>query len=137
MKKKLPKIGKKVVKSPFEFQLWNQIIDFGLKAEYESEKLPYTVNHTYCPDFVIYREDGTILYIEAKGNGRQFDNNVKQKMIAVKQQHPDKEIRIVFYSDGKCGPKRKDGSFMKQSDWAIKNGFKYSIKSIPEEWMVS
>lgn len=56
-------------------------------------------------------------------------------MIAVKKQHPDKDIRILFYADGKCGPKRKNGSFMRQSDWATKNGFKFAIRYIPREWI--
>lgn len=48
-------------------------------------------------------------------------------MIAVKEQYPDIEFFIVFHRDGKIGPKRKDGSFMKQSDWATKNGFRFCI----------
>lgn len=55
-------------------------------------------------------------------------------MIAVKNQHPEIDLRIVFYSDGKIGPTRKDGTWLKQSDWAVKNGFKFSIRKIPEEW---
>ena len=55
-------------------------------------------------------------------------------MIAVKEQHPDIDLRILFYSDGKVGSKRKDGSFLKQSDWATKHGFKYAIRTVPEEW---
>lgn len=57
-------------------------------------------------------------------------------MIAVKEQYPDIDFCIVFHRDGKIGPKRKDGSFMKQSDWAIKNGFKFCIgkENIPMEW---
>lgn len=55
-------------------------------------------------------------------------------MIAVKKQYPDMDLRIVFYSDGKIGPKRKDGSFLKQGDWAKKNNFIFAIKDIPEDW---
>lgn len=57
-------------------------------------------------------------------------------MISVKEQYPDIDFCIVFHRDGKIGPKRKDGSFMKQSDWATKNGFKFCIgkENIPTEW---
>jgi hypothetical protein len=108
----------------------------GLKVEYETETLDYTTKHIYRPDYPITKGDGTKIYLEYKGNGRAFDNAVRQKMIAVKEQHPDTEIYIVFHSDGKCGPTRKDGSFMKQSDWATKNGFKYCIgyQNIPKDW---
>ena len=57
-------------------------------------------------------------------------------MIAVKKQYPEYKFYIVFYRDGKIGPRRKDGTFLKQSDWAIKNGFDYCIgtENIPKEW---
>lgn len=55
-------------------------------------------------------------------------------MIAVKKFHPDKDIRIVFYSDGKIGPVRKNGTFRRQSDWAKDNGFIFAIRVVPEEW---
>lgn len=74
------------------------------------------------------------MWIEAKGNGRQFDNSVRQKMINVRDQHPEIDLRIVFYNDGKIGPKRKDGTYMKQSDWAVKNKFQFAIREIPQEW---
>lgn len=55
-------------------------------------------------------------------------------MIAVKDQHPNLDIRFIFYSDGKIGPTRKDGTFQKQSDWSVKNNFKFAIKEVPESW---
>lgn len=104
------------------------------KVEYEPEKLRYVTEHEYTPDFKVTLPDGSVIYIEAKGNGRQFDQVVKSKMIAVKAQHPDKDIKIVFYADGKVGPKRKNGSFMRQSDWALKNNYVFAIKEVPKEW---
>ena len=114
MKKKPLKIGKKTVRSDFEYRIYQQLLELTTKnkIEYEAEKFPYTITHTYTPDFVVKKNNGEYLFIEAKGNGRQFDNNVRQKMIAVKQQHPHIDLRIVFYSDGNIGPKRKDGSFL-------------------------
>src|SRR5690606_12161179 len=106
----------------------------GATVEYESERLPYSIISDYNPDFVITKHDGTKIYIEAKGNGRAFDAKVRQKMIAVKEQHPSCDIRILFYSDGKIGPKRKDGSFRRQSDWAKQHGFVFAIRNLPKEW---
>jgi len=102
--------------------------------EYESERLPYIVEGKYTPDFIIKAKNGRKIYIETKGNGLSFDGHAKRKMIAVKKANPDLDIRMLFYSDGKCGPKRKDGTFMRQSDWAIRYGFPYAIKDIPDEW---
>ena len=132
-----PKIGKKTVHSDFEYKTYNYLIDVmpNHKVEYETVKLPYTVNHIYTPDFILTLPDGRQLIIETKGNGHQFDAAVRQKMIAVRDQHPELDIRLCFYTDGKIGPKRKDGSFRKQSDWAKDNNFQYCIKEIPLEWL--
>lgn len=74
------------------------------------------------------------MYIETKGGGRAWDASVRAKMLAVKQQHPELDIRFVFYSDAPFGSKRKNGSKQKQSEWAIRNGFKFAISTVPEEW---
>ena len=131
-KKVYPKIGKKVVRSDFEFQLYKQIkqlLPRGAVVEYEPEKLTYTIEKEYTPDFVITFADDTKLYIEAKGNGRAFDHHVRQKMTAIKEQHPDKDIRISFYRDGQIG------KTMRQSDWANKYGYVFSIGNVPKEWL--
>lgn len=103
--------------------------------DYESNTFEYSVRHSYLPDFKVRTRTGRIIYIEAKGNGRAFDPSVRTKLINVRDQHPEIDLRLVFYSDGKIGPKRKDGSYLKQSDWAQKNKFKFAIKEIPEEWL--
>lgn len=96
--------------------------------EYETENIPYVVEHHYTPDFVITRKDGSKLYIEAKGWLRSED---KRKMRAVKLQHPTYDIRIVFQKDN---PLYK-GSKSKYSDWARKLGFPYAIGTIPKDWI--
>ena len=106
-----------------------------VQFEYETERLEYTVEGKYTPDFIIKTKSGGKIYIETKGNGLSFDGHVKRKMIAVKKAHPELDIRILFYSDGNVGPKRKDGTRMKQSDWAKRYGFPYAIKEIPDDWL--
>lgn len=106
-----------------------------VKFEYETEKLEYTITANYIPDFILVTKGGRKIYVETKGNGRSFDGPSRRKLIAVKRDHPDKEIKLVFYTDGVIGPTRKDGTRMRQSDWAIKYGFDYSIKTIPEKWL--
>lgn len=132
------KLDGRTSKNDYEVKIYRSIEDvLPRKASvvYEAEKLPYVVEHDYIPDLIVTKRDGTKIYIEVKGNGLSFDTAVKQKMIAIKKQYPELDIRIVFYSDGKCGNKRKDGTFMRQSDWATKYGFKYAIKVIPDEWI--
>lgn len=137
-KKVYPKIGRKVVRSDFEFQVWKAlqaILPRGATIEYEPEKIPYVIEAEYTPDFVITLKDGRKVYIEAKGNGRSFDGNVRKKMVAVKKQHSSLDLRFIFYSDGKVGQVRKDGSCYRQSDWSTKEGFPFVIKEVPKDWL--
>ena len=136
-KKQYPTINGKKCASDFEFQVFKglrNLIPPKALIEYETERLPYVIDHEYVPDFVITLPDERKIYIEAKGNGYQFDYDVQRKLIAVKEQHPELDLRLVFYSDGKIGRKRKNGTFRRQSDWAKENGFEFSIREIPQEW---
>ena len=136
-RKRYPRVGRRTLKNDFEVYGWKfikNILPRKWTVEYETEKVPYTIASNYEPDFIITRADGTKLYIEMKGNGRSWTFDVQKKMIAVKEQNPDMDIRIVFYSDGKMGKIRKDGTCRRQSDWAVQHGFTFAIKKIPEEW---
>lgn len=106
-----------------------------IKFSYETERLPYTIKSSYVPDFIINTKSNKKIYIETKGNGRSWDGSARRKLVAVKSQHPDVDLRLVFWSDGKFGATRKDGTRQTQSGWAEKNGFKYSIRNIPDDWL--
>jgi len=130
-----------VFKNPSEYECFKHlesILPNDLRVEYETETLPYITEHVYRPDFPIkFRKlDGTLCYLEYKGNGRAFDIAARQKMIAVKEQHPDITFYLVFHSDGKVGPRRKNGTCFRQSDWARKYGFEFCIgyQNIPSSW---
>jgi len=131
--RKMPKIGRKSVRSQFEFDVYkdlmNKIPPKGHTVGYEDTQLEYTIVKNYIPDFTIESKHG-IIYIEAKGLGRAFDQQAREKMEAVKKGHPDKDIRIVFMTDR---PFRKGGK-MRPSDWAAKHGFPCAIGRVPEEW---
>lgn len=135
-KRQLPKIGKRTVKNDFEYKIYERLCGLTTKdrVEYESTKFNYSTEHTYLPDFSVRTKSGRLIFIETKGGGRAFDHAVRAKMIAVKAQHPELDLRIIFYSDGVFGAKRKDGSRQRQSDWAAKNNFKFAIREVPEDW---
>lgn len=122
-------------RNKFEKNTGDSLDELGINFEYETEKLEYTVTGRYIPDFIIRTKSANKIYVETKGNGRSFDGPSRRKLLAVKSQHPEVDIRIVFYSDGKIGPKRKDGTCLRQSDWAVKHGFQYAIRTIPQEWL--
>lgn len=129
----LPKIGRRKVKSQFEFDLYKQLTGLtgNLRAsvEYETDKLDYVEYKQYIPDLVIRLHDGSNIYIEGKG---YFPYPERAKMIAVKEQHPELDIRIVFYRDTPSSLGK--GSKMKPTEWATKYGFPSAVKEIPASW---
>jgi hypothetical protein len=96
-----------------------------LPFEYESLKLNYTVEAKYTPDFIL--PNGVIL--EAKGYFKPED---RRKMLAVKKQHPDLDIRLVFQAPYNTLSKESKTTY---SDWAEKHGFLWAIyNNIPLDW---
>lgn len=116
--------GLKSIKSGFERTLAAQLKAAKVPFEYESLKLPYSIDHTYHPDFIL--PNGII--IEAKGYFRPGDI---AKMRAVKRAHPSLDIRFVFmYKD-----KRIPGQKTTHEQWAERHGFPYASEKIPETWL--
>lgn len=103
-------------RSMFEVHLATQLEEAGVAYEYETVTLSYTLTKNYTPDFVL--PNGIL--VEAKG---YFDADARAKMKAVKEQHPDKDIRIVFQALSD-----------KNERWAKRVGFEFAVKTIPEEW---
>lgn len=80
---------------------------------------------TYTPDFML--DNGII--VETKG---LFDSEDRRKHLEVRRQHPSLDIRFVF-SNAKA--KLYKGSKTTYADWCDKNGFLWSHRVIPEEWL--
>jgi hypothetical protein len=92
------------------------------KLKVEWEDLRY---RTYTPDFEL--DNGII--IETKG---MFDNDDRRKHIAIKEQHPELDIRFVFSN---ANAKLYKGAKSRYCDWCDKNGFKWAHRVIPKEWL--
>ena len=128
------------LRSGLEDRIKEDLEKKGVKYEYESIKYAYTkdtckncgavVNSgIYTPDFIIERNTGVPLILEAKG---YMDSPTRTKMQRVKRDNPDQDIRFVFQRDNFI----RRGSKTKYSDWCFKNGFQYSIgEEIPKEWL--
>lgn len=101
------------------------------RAAYEPEILKYRVDEErrYYPDFVLKTKKGGKIYLEGKG---KFSAPDRKKMLLVKRQHPDLDIRFVFY---RASAKIRKGSTTSHADWATKHGFQFSDKSIPRAWI--
>lgn len=91
-----------------------------MRFKYEARKIPYIIYANYTPDFEYEVQNGIVI-VETKGYFRPED---RRKLAAVKRQHPEIDIRIVFY--------RSVPTYIK---WANRNGFRYAIGEIPEDWL--
>lgn len=111
---------KKKTRNKFEKKIELQLKRAKCVFTYESEKIPYVLAGHYLPDFVLTTPTGKV-YIETKGYLRPEH---KRKMSAVKKQHPNLDIRILFYAAKK--------QYIK---WAEKVGFKWAVDKIPTEWI--
>lgn len=114
-------------RSGLEDRISEQLKELSVQFKYEEFKIKYEVNEsrTYTPDFEL--PNGII--IESKG---RFVSADRKKHLLVKKQHPHLDIRFVF-SNSRA--KISKGSKTSYGDWCDKNGFLYSDKLIPEEWI--
>lgn len=110
----------KKTRNQFEQKVYRVLRRNKLDFKYEGERIPYVIASHYIPDFVINTRLGKI-YVETKGYLRPED---KRKLAAIKRQHPEIDLRIIFYSDNK-----------KYIKWAEKIGIRWSIGTIPKEWI--
>ena len=117
-------------RSGLENRIADQLRRAKIKFTYETLKLSYVVparNAGYTPDFIL---QGDII-VEAKGYFRTAAD--RQKLILVKKQHPDLDIRIVFQNANL--PIYK-GSKTKYWQWAETNGFPWADNGeLPESWI--
>ena len=93
--------------------------------KYEPETFSVKVDVTYKPDFIAETKVGKVI-VEGKGYFRDED---RKKVLAFTQQYPDYKYHIVFERDNAI----YKGSKYKYSDWCIKHGISYSVKSLPKE----
>lgn len=110
----------KKTRNKFEQRIYAQIKRSKLPFKYETEKIPYVLARHYIPDFIITTPTGKV-YVECKGYLRPEH---KAKMVAVKRQHPELDIRILFYS--------KKEAYIR---WAERCGFRWAIDKIPADWL--
>jgi hypothetical protein len=114
-------------KSGLEENISIQIESKGIKVEYESEKVAYTIpasQHTYNPDFKL--PNG--IFVETKGRFVAAD---RKKHLLVKAQNPTLDIRFVFSNSKNKITKTSKTTY---GDWCDKNGYTYSDKIIPDSW---
>lgn len=115
-------------RSGLEATLAAVIAAAGVPVCFEQHIIPFTQpqkQRTYKPDFVL--DNGIV--IESKG---LFTAEDRAKMVWVRDQHPELDIRFVF-SNAKA--KLRKGSPTTYAMWADKEGFPWAHKTIPHEWL--
>lgn len=104
-------------KGPYRSKLEGRVADrlkeLSIEADYETKKLDYILLKTYTPDFII--DDGRIM-LEVKG---VLDQQSRSKMAAVKEQHPEADIRFVFAKPHNRCPGLKST----HAEWAERHGY--------------
>lgn len=114
-------------RSGLEHTVLNSLKERKCKAQYECLKIEWEdlQYRSYTPDFLL--PNGII--IETKG---RFTTEDRMKHLAIKQQHPDLDIRFVFTNSKS---KIRKGAKTSYADWCEKHGFLYADKDVPDEWL--
>jgi hypothetical protein len=105
----------------------------GVKFEYEPSTITYSVparQARYLPDFVVA---DTPIIIETKGWFGRSGAKERQKLVLLKEQHPDIDFRIVFSDANK---KIYKGSKTTYAKWATDHGIPWADKGVvPAAWI--
>ena len=113
-------------RSGLEEKIADLFVELGVKYEYEPEQVPYQIQFNYTPDFKL--PNG--VYLEAKGYWEPED---RRKIKAVKQQHPDLDLRMVFQSPFNTISKKSKTTYAK---WCEKHDIPWtSFTNIPLDWL--
>lgn len=115
-------------RSKFEKRVWENAVERikGLVYEPKSPVICYHTTARYIPDF----ELGNGVYVESKG---YFTNRDRAKMLRVKGQNPELDIRMLFQRAS--NRITKSSNSLTYGEWADKHGFPWEEGDhIPEEW---
>ena len=114
-------------RSKLEERVATLLEQLGISYEYETEKLSYTIEHTYTPDFVL----PNYIYLETKG---YWDAADRRKVLAVKRDNPDVDLRMVFQSPYNTISKKSKTTYAK---WCEKHEIPWTAyHEIPLDWLI-
>ncbi len=121
-RKKEPKF-----RSKLEERVATLLEQLGISYEYETEKLSYTIEHNYTPDFVL----PNYVYLETKG---YWDAADRRKVLAVKRDNPEVDLRMVFQSPYNTISKKSKTTYAK---WCEKHNIPWTAyHEIPLDWLI-
>ena len=121
-KKKEPKF-----RSKLEEKVATLLTELGVSYEYESTQVPYVIQHNYTPDFLLPNH----VYLETKG---YWDAADRRKVLAVKRDNPDIDLRMVFQSPYNTISKKSKTTYAK---WCDKHDIPWTAyHEIPLDWLI-
>ena len=114
-------------RSKLEEKVADLLEGLGVSYEYEPEKLSYTIEHNYTPDFVL----PNYVYLETKG---YWDPADRRKVLAVKRDNPDVDLRMVFQAPFNTISKKSKTTY---AQWCEKHDIPWtSFHNIPLDWLI-
>ena len=123
----MSKKKKKTFRSKLEESVADILDKVGVKYEYETHKVAYTIQHHYNPDFVLV--NGVML--ETKG---YWDAADRRKIKSVKEQNPDIDLRMVFQSPFNTISKKSKTTY---AQWCERMDIPWtSFQNIPLDWLI-
>ena len=115
-------------RSGLEEQVAKLLEGLGVTYDYESTRVPYTIQHHYSPDFILPNH----VLLETKG---YWDAKDRRKILAVKKDNPYLDLRMVFQSPYNKINKNSKTTYAK---WCEKHDIPWtSYHNIPLEWLIS
>jgi len=114
-------------RSQLEKRIATLLTTLGVSYEYESTKIPYTIQHNYTPDFVLPNH----VFLEAKG---YWDPKDRRKILAVKKDNPEIDLRMVFQSPYNTISKKSKTTY---AQFCERHDIPWShFHDIPLEWLI-
>ena len=114
-------------RSNLEKRVATLLTTLGVSYEYESSKVPYTIQHHYTPDFVLPNH----VYLEAKGYWSAED---RRKILAVRKENPDIDLRMIFQSPYNKISKRSKTTY---AQWCDRHDIPWTAyHEVPLEWLI-
>ena len=122
MKKKTSKF-----RSKLEERIADLLQELGVSYEYESTRVPYTIQHFYNPDFIL----PNYVHLEAKGYWTPQD---RRKILAVKKENPDLDLRMVFQAPYNTISKKSKTTY---AQWCEQHAIPWcAFHTIPLDWLI-
>ena len=114
-------------KSKLEEKVADLLTNLGVSYEYESTKIPYTIQHNYNPDFLLPNN----IHLETKG---YWDAKDRRKILAVKKADPSIDLRMVFQAPYNKISKQSKTTY---AQWCERHDIPWtSFHNIPLDWLV-